>query len=99
MATITGNSLKNSVELLKCMNEVVAYLDDDRAYESWIWTVPDGADDDDYESIAEDSDEMDHVCRSFRQIVGHYGKDGWCTAALEADGHFGHLQSYGADAE
>ena len=89
-------SKRNNVELLRAMNEVILWLNDERAYESWILTVPDEADDDDFEWIAERDEDMDHVCRRFRQLVSHYGKDGWFTK-LETRGKPCELRVYGAE--
>lgn len=98
MTETTRTTVSNNVRLLKAMNEVVVLMNDERAYESWILTVPDGADDDDFGDIAMRDDEMDDVCRLFRAIVGRYGKAGWFTKYHSVD-EIGKepLCEYGAD--
>lgn len=98
MTETTRTTVSNNVRLLKAMNEVVVLMNDERAYESWIITVPDGADDDDFEDIAMRDDEMDDVCRLFRSIVGRYGRAGWFTKYHSVD-EIGKepLCEYGAD--
>ena len=49
-------------ELVKSMNTIVKELNNEEAYYgSWIYIVPDEADDEDFRDIAEDC-----KCRSFR---------------------------------
>ena len=93
MEKITGLMLARNVELLKAMHEIVSYMNHEAAYEWWILTVPDGANEDDFEFIGSDPDEMDHACRLFRRIVGRFGKDGWCTYSQDE----GPLRSFGED--
>lgn len=98
MCKMTKADMANNAELMKAMNIVVGYLNDERAYESWILTVPDGADDDDFDGIAEDPELVDHICMRFRQVVGAYGEDGWFTVAPFAIGEeHGPLICYGSD--
>ena len=94
---VEGQSRNRSQELLECMDIVVKYMNDERAYERWILAVPDGADEDDFIAIAGDSEEMDHVCRLFRRIVDGYGKRGWFT--YFNDGERAPIAAYGEDKE
>ena len=79
MKKATGRMLANNIELLKAMHQVVSWMNHEDAYNWWIMTVHDGANEDDFEFIGADPEEMQHVCKVFRRIVGRFGKDGWCT--------------------
>ena len=70
---------KTNRELLMAMNRIVLYMNDERAYEVWIYVVPDGADEDDFDEMAGDTHMMDAICSMFRDIVERYGYAGWFT--------------------
>lgn len=74
-------TVENNIELLKAMDVVVRYLNDEEAIEPWLmYGVPDGADHDDYEDIASDDELMDLACRCFGQVMRRASKDGWFTS-------------------
>ena len=65
-------------ELLKAMNTIVKYMNDEDAYSRWILTVPDAADDDELMEIAGDEDDeiFGEACKEFRRIVNKYMPEG-----------------------
>jgi radical SAM superfamily enzyme len=54
---------------LKAMHEVILNANNENIYMSWIITVPDCPQDDDFEWIAEDDDRYNEVCDLFIQLV------------------------------
>ena len=70
-------TIKERARLIESMHNIIESMNDERAYESWIWTVPDGADWDDFESIAEDNEEYKHVQELFCGLVKRYGGAGF----------------------
>lgn len=45
-------NVQERFEALKSMNTIIRLMNDENAYSSWIWIVPDGADDDNLMDIA-----------------------------------------------
>ena len=82
-----------NIELLKAMDTVVSYLNNEEAIEPWLMCgVPDGADHDDYESIASDDELMDLACATFGLVMRIASMYGWFTNyAME-----GPYRAYGA---
>lgn len=73
-------TVENNIELLKAMDVVVRYLNDEEAIEPWLmYGVPDEADDDDYEYIASNDELMNDTCACFGRIIRMASKDGWFT--------------------
>ena len=70
-------TIRERARLIEHMHKVIECMNDERAYYAWIWTVPDGADFDDFEYIAEDSDEYKHVQELFCSLVNRYGGAGF----------------------
>lgn len=87
------SKISMNIELLKAMDTVVSYLNDEEAIEPWLMCgVPDGADHDDYEDIASDDELMDLACATFGRVMRTASKDGWFTNyAME-----GPCRAYGA---
>ena len=70
----------NNIELLRAMDAVIGYLNDQEAAETWLACgVPDGATDDDYEYIAGDDGMMDSACSSFGAVMRRASGSGWFT--------------------
>lgn len=65
-------------EILKAMNLIVKNMNNQDAYEEWIYTIPDQANDDDLMDIASDKDESVYreACHDFRRICANYLDDG-----------------------
>lgn len=74
------SKVSNNVELLKAMDTVVRYMNDEMAIEPWLMTgVPDGATEDDYEQMASDDELMDWACGCFGMVMRGFSKSGWFT--------------------
>ena len=84
------------VELLKAMDVVVRSLNDESVMDLWLTNgVPDGADDSDYESIAEDvatpEDEdgdtscFEECCRCFTACIAMGAKHGYYSGGVLGD--------------
>lgn len=69
---MVAESKQERIELLRHMNEIVRYINDERAYNWWIMVVPDCASDEDYEDIAEDAELCTDVCELFGKIIHYY---------------------------
>ena len=64
-------------EALKSMNTIIKSMNDESAYSAWIWIIPDGADDDELQEIAEKDDEIFvDACNLFAKLVRKYMKYG-----------------------
>lgn len=72
-AVVKGGRIK----LLEAMNEIIIAINDESAYERWIYVVPDGASHEDFVDIAEDDDVYRDVCKLFRKLLSSYGKSGF----------------------
>lgn len=70
---------KERVAYLKAMNLLITGINDENAYMRWIYLVPDGADDDDFEFIAEDNEMYADCCKLFRELIKAYGNSGFVT--------------------
>ena len=65
------------IENLKRMHDVMCRMNDERAYLWWAEEgVPDCPSDDDYESIADDTDDYEEIMEVFTLIVSEYGSRG-----------------------
>ena len=61
------------IQLLKQMNQYIIDLGDEEAYGAWFcFGVPDEPIEEDYESIAEDTEHWAFVCAMFGQILKRY---------------------------
>lgn len=64
-------------EALKSMNTIIESMNDESAYTSWIYIIPDEADDDELREIAEEDDEsFRDACNLFAKLVKKYMKYG-----------------------
>lgn len=89
-------NIAERVELLKAMDVVVRSLNDESVMDLWLTNgVPDGADDSDYESIAEDiatpEDEdgdtscFEECCRCFTACIAAGAKHGYYSGGVLGD--------------
>ena len=73
-----SNPVYERFETLKSMNTIVKYMNDEDAYLEWIEIIPDGADDFELWSVAEDDDDtFAEAVLLFRKLI--------CTKSI-ADG-------------
>lgn len=70
----------NNKELLKAMDTVIRFLNDETGIEPWLMCgLPDGWDEDDAAFIAADDEMMNWACKAFRHSM-KYSSAGWFTA-------------------
>ena len=62
---------------LKAMNTIIMSMNDEQAYMSWIYLIPDQADDDDLLMCSEDDEIFAEACTSFRSLIREYGGSGF----------------------
>jgi len=68
--------INSRIAVLKAMDNAVRNMNDEEVFEPWLMCgVPDGADDDDYLSIAEDHDNYKDVVRTFAKCVKYYAEE------------------------
>lgn len=79
-------------ETLRSMNTIIKNMNDESAYDAWIYIIPDGADDDELMEIAkEDEESFEDACKLFAKLVNKYMKYG-----LYVDGEvYGQLNKAG----
>lgn len=69
--------IKERLEVLRAMNTIAKFFNHEDAYLNWICgAVPDQADEDDLESIAEDEEMFSDAVDVFKFIWKTYLKDG-----------------------
>ena len=70
-------STNEKFETLRSMNTIVKNMNDESAYDAWIYIIPDGADDDELQEIAEEDEEsFEDACKLFTKLVKRYMKYG-----------------------
>ena len=64
-------------EALRSMNTIIKNMNDESAYNAWIYIIPDGADDDELMEIAEEDEEsFEDACNLFAKLIKRYMKYG-----------------------
>lgn len=64
-------------ETLRSMNNIIVNMNDESAYNAWIYIIPDGADDDELMEIAEEDEEtFEDACKLFARLIVKYMKYG-----------------------
>ena len=70
-------STNEKFETLRSMNTIIKNMNDESAYDAWIYIIPDGADDDELQEIAEEDEEsFEDACKLFAKLVNEYMKYG-----------------------
>lgn len=70
-------NVQERFEALKSMNTIIKSMNDESAYTSWIYIIPDEADDDELREIAEEDEEsFRDACNLFAKLVKKYMKYG-----------------------
>ena len=70
-------STNERFETLRSMNTIIKNMNDESAYNAWIYIISDGADDDELMEIAEeDEDSFKDACNLFAKLVRKYMKYG-----------------------
>lgn len=63
-------------DFVRSMNNIITHLNDEEAYMKWIQVVPDGAIQEDFETIADDEELFDGVVYLFKDLMERYMKNG-----------------------
>ena len=71
------------IDWVRLAHETMKSMNNEEAYYSWIYTVPDEPWMDDFEDIAEDISEFEHVKKRFYDLYEEYGKDGLYKPHIE----------------
>ena len=70
-------NVQERFEALRSMNTIIKSMNDESAYTSWIYIIPDEADDDELREIAEDDEEsFRDACNLFAKLVKKHMKYG-----------------------
>lgn len=70
-------NVQERFEALKSMNTIIKSMNDESAYSTWIYLIPDGADDDELMEIAEEDEEsFKEAFNLFAKLVKKYMKYG-----------------------
>lgn len=63
-------------DFVRSMNNIITHLNDEEAYMKWIQVVPDGAIQEDFETIADDEELFDGTVYLFKDLMEKYMKNG-----------------------
>lgn len=63
-------------DFVRSMNDIIVHLNDENAYMKWIAVVPDGADEEDFKTIADDEELFDETVYLFKDLMERYMKNG-----------------------
>ena len=63
-------------QIVKGMHEIIRCMNNEEAYMDWIYTVPDGASDENLRDIAEDDTLFAETYKAFKSIFTAYQEDG-----------------------
>lgn len=63
-------------DFVRSMNDIMTHMNNENAYMKWITVVPDGADEDDFKTIADDEELFDCVVYLFKDLMERYMKNG-----------------------
>ena len=69
--------IQKRFEQLKAMHTIIMSMNDEQAYMSWIYLIPDQADDEDLLMCAEDEEIFADACTKFRSLIRDYGGSGF----------------------
>ena len=67
----------NRYEIMKSMHTIICAMNNEDAYSSWIYIVPDEASDNDLMDIATDDELFADACSAFKSAMQEYGADGF----------------------
>lgn len=76
--------IKARIELLKAMHLIMQTMNNEEAYFAWINTMPDEPQEDDFEFIAGDEEELKECVQAFKRIFVAYQKDGIYVGGTKA---------------
>lgn len=81
-------STNEKFETLRSMNTIIKSMNDESAYDAWIYIIPDGADDDELMEIAEEDEEsFNDAVHAFMEIMNKRLKYGlYIDNTLYVDG-------------
>lgn len=65
------------IELLRAMNTVALTCNNEDCIDNfWLYAMPDHADDDDFDFIADDDEKFNHVCEAFSKMIEMLHREG-----------------------
>lgn len=79
------NDKEYNYDLIKGMNAIIISMNDERAYEEWIWTVPDQPTESDFQYIADEPILFEETINEFIRIFNKYIKYGLFIQTTVAD--------------
>lgn len=79
-----GGDFEQKLHNVKMMHEIMLSMNDENAYDSWIYTMPDEPSEDDFAWFAEDEDEYAELLETFDRLYNRYCKYGLYKPAPEA---------------
>ena len=76
MTEFKRDVINSRIAVLKAMDNAIRNMNNEEVFDPWLMCgVPDGSDDDDYECIAEDTEEYVETVKLFVKIVKLYAKE------------------------
>ena len=67
---------KIRTQQVKAMHEIITLLNNENAYTSWIYLMPDCPTEDDFKDFGENSEMFNELCNKFVNLLGIYLCDG-----------------------
>lgn len=80
---ISSNSIDSKLTDVKMMHEAMLSMNDENAYMSWIYTMPDQPTEEDFEYFAEDRENYDDLKETFDRLYDKYKKWGLYKPSTE----------------
>lgn len=76
MTEFKRDVINSRIAVLKAMDNAMRNMNDEDSMEPWLMCgVPDGADEEDYESIAEDHEAYTEMIELFSRLVKEYAEE------------------------
>lgn len=67
---------EDRISIAKCMHNAIVDMNNEDAYMTWIWLMPDEPMHEDFVWFAEDKERYDELWDTFIKIVNRYKEDG-----------------------
>ena len=80
---ISSSSQDSKLTDVKMMHQIMLSMNNEDAYMSWIYTMPDQPTEEDFEYFADDDDEYNDLRETFDRIFKRYRKDGLYKPSTE----------------
>lgn len=76
MKTPTRKIIAHRISLLKAYHQIICLLNDETAYMTWIYLMPDNPDEEDFEIVAEDEELFKDAVKTFHSIYTEHSLSG-----------------------